>query len=350
VSLESVYFSRSLRLRRFSGFGLVNDVCLGQYSTESNPSQSLVISMCGFGSSTLARSSLGFPLILNPAIELRHRQSDLTLISISDRGTTTSHESTSTPTSSGSNISRESATSLSTGAKIGVGVAVPIAVLLLGILIFCMVRARRRKISSRAAASSAPSQNPTLLSEKPELPASSGTALESANGDHRDVPWRKPELEVPKPLTDIQPAASGAPTSSGLMEVPGIEATPKHELGAPLTSQNPKSGDPFAKPYDSMPWQWSQPLDEALGSALHGGRAPDTSTAAAQGDRASVPLPAPHSTEDSHASLETKEETLARLRSEQARIREQKKRVKLLLQLEEEEQRVQAEIDRLGNV
>lgn len=314
--------------------------------------------MCGLGSSTLGVGSRSLEII-NAAIELRHRQSDLTLISISDRGTTTrSHESTSrptiatsTPTSSGINPSRESATtSLSTGAKIGVGVAVPIAVLLLGILIFCMVRARRRKINSRAAASSAPSQNPTLLSEKPELPASSGTALESANGDHRDVPWRKPELEVPKPLTDIQPAASGAPTSSGLMEVPGIEATPKHELGAPLTSQNPKSGDPFAKPYDSMPWQWSQPLDEALGSALHGGRAPDTSTAAAQGDRASAPLPAPHSTEDSHASLETKEETLARLRSEQARIQEQKKRVKLLLQLEEEEQRVQAEIDRLGNV
>jgi hypothetical protein len=322
-----------------------------------------VINVCGFGTSTstLALSSLDLPLIFNPLIELRHRQSGLTLTSISDRGTTiTSHEytsrptiATSTPTSSGTNISRESATSLSTGAKIGIGVAVPIAVLLLGILIFCMVRARRRKINSRAAASSAPSppsQNPALLSEKPELPGSSGTALESAHGNRRDVPWRKPELEVPKPPTDIQPAASGAPTSSGLAEVPGIEATPKHELEAPLTSQNPKPGDPFAKPHDSMPWQRPQPLDEALGSALHGGRAPDTSTAAAQGDRASAPLPAPHSTEDSHASLETKEETLARLRSEQARIQEQKKRVKLLLQLEEEEQRVQAEIDRLGSV
>jgi hypothetical protein len=316
--------------------------------------------VCGTSSytSTLALSSLDLLLIYNPIIELRHRQSDLTLISISDRGTTiTSHESTSrptiatsTPTSSGTNISRESATSLSTGAKIGIGVAVPIAVLLLGILIFCMVRARRRKINSRAAASSAPSQSPALLSEKPELPGSSGTALESAHGNRRDVPWHKPELEVLKPPTDIQPAASGAPASSELTEVPGIEATPKHELDAPLTSQNTKSDDPFAKPYDSMPWQWSQPLDEALGSALHGDRAPDTSTAAAQGDRASAPLPAPHSTEDSHASLETKEETLARLRSEQARIQEQKKRVKLLLQLEEEEQRVQAEIDRLGNV
>jgi hypothetical protein len=314
--------------------------------------------VCGLGSSTLGVGSISLE-ILNAAIELRHRQSDLTLISISDRGTTTrSHESTSrptiatsTPTSSGINPSRESATtSLSTGAKIGVGVAVPIAVLLLGILIFCMVRARRRKINSRAAALSAPSQNPALLSEKPELPGSRGIALESAHGNRRDVPWRKPELEVPKPLTDIQPAASGAPTSSGLTELPGIEATPKHELETPLTSQNPKSGDPFVKQYDSMPWQWSQPLDEALGSTLLGDRTPDTSTAAAQGDRASAPLSAPHATEDSHASLETQEENLARLRSEQARIQEQKKRVKLLLQLEEEEQHIQAEIDRLGNM
>jgi hypothetical protein len=301
---------------------------------------------------------MGVSQIFNPLIELRHRQSDLTLISISDRGaTTTSHESTSrptiatsTPTSSGINISRESATSLSTGAKIGVGVAVPITVLLLGILIFCMVRARRRKTNSRAAASSAPSQNPALLFGKPELPGSSGTALESAHGNRRDVPWRKPELEVPKSPTDIQPAASGAQTASGLAEVSGIEATPKHELETPLTSQNPKSGNPFAKPYDSMPWQWSQPLDEALGSTLLGDRTPDTSTAAAQGGRVSTPLSAPHSTEDSHASRETREENLARLRSEQARIQEQKKRVKLLSQLEEEEQRVQAEIGRLGNV
>jgi hypothetical protein len=85
-----------------------------------------------------------------------------------------------------------------------------------------------------------------------------------------------------------------------------------------------------------MPWQWSQPLDEALGSTLLEDRTPDTSTAAAQGDKASAPLSAPHSTDDSHASLETQEENLARLRGEQARIQEQKKRVKLLLQANQE--------------
>lgn len=181
------------------------------------------------------------------------------------------------------------------------------------------------------------------------MPGSRGTALERS---HRNrVPWRKPELEVLKRSTDPEHAAADVPTMPAVAEVSSNEARPRHELDTPPVSRNPQPAENSVKPYDPMPWQWSQPLNEAPGAKSLSENPPDVSPAPAQSDGASALLSNAPSAKDtnSDSAPASRDQKLTRLREEQTRIREQRKRVRLLLQLEEEEQRVQAEIDRLEN-